>query len=106
MNSSDVRRLTVFALYSAFGWIAGLVILLVALVRGFRFLWRLLAALAPTTSCGSCGRPVAQYARWRCRCGAATDGWAWRCGNCRAFAGWVACPHCGMGVTNALLREP
>ncbi|MEI7511913.1 MAG: hypothetical protein WCK01_00425 [Candidatus Uhrbacteria bacterium] len=105
MNWSDARRVTVFTLYCAFGWIIGLTILAVALVRGARFLMRLLAALAPTTNCAHCQRPVAQYARWRCRCGAASDGWAWRCSNCRAFAGWVACEHCAMGVTNPLLRE-
>ena len=105
MSWTAVRRLTGFTVYVSLGWIVGLIILLVALVRGLRFLLRLIAALRPTTRCGHCARPVAQYARWRCRCGAATDGWAWRCPNCRAFAGWVACEHCGMGVTNPLLRE-
>lgn len=97
--------ITAVTLYAAFGWIAGLVVLGVALVVFARRMVRARLALAPTITCPWCGETVEQYGAFSCEhCHARTPGWAWRCSVCGGWAGHVECPSCSMSITNPLLR--
>lgn len=91
----------VIALGIAFGWVVGLLALLVMLpVWALRF-ERTAAALEPTRTCSRCQEPVSIYGLWRCgSCGAVTEGSAWRCPLCRADYAFVPCPRCRVAVLN------
>ncbi len=92
-------------MYAMLGWIAGLLLLAVGVVRLVRLLLRLQRALAPTTTCPQ-GHRVSQYGRYSCgSCGAETLGSAWWCSWCRARYGHTPCPVCREPVGNPLLRS-
>ena len=84
------------------GWIPGLIMAAFWCVRALVRWRRARAALAPATRCPR-GHDVPQYGVFRCRCGAVSESWAWACPVCGEEAGWIACPECGLAVTNRLL---
>lgn len=90
--------------YALFGWVAGLVLVCLAVVHvGERFR-RMRRALAPSIPCPWCNGEVSQYGAWSCgSCRARTVGWSWRCGACSAWHGHIECTHCGLSVLNPLL---
>lgn len=91
------------AAYAAFGWIAGLILLLLIVIHVALYALRLRRALAPTIRCSGCGLDVPTYGRWSCRvCGAETMGSAWSCSWCSARHSWVRCPHCGLSCGSPL----
>lgn len=85
------------------GWIFGLVILAVWLVRLALEFIRLRKALQPHARCPA-GHRVAQHGRFLCDCGALYRGWVWKCPVCRREAGYTPCPTCGLAVTSPLER--
>ncbi|MFO0645848.1 MAG: hypothetical protein U0326_06395 [Polyangiales bacterium] len=90
--------------YIALGWIAGLIVLSVAVVSAYTFLSRTRQALASTTTCPR-GHEVPQYGLLRCgACGAVSESWVWRCPICAAEFGHTPCPTCGLAVQNPLVR--
>ena len=92
------------ALYVSLGWVAGLGVLVVAVVAVVGRTLRTRRALAPTTLCPWCASEVQQYGAFECRaCGVRGLGWVWRCASCAAWAGHVRCESCGMSVTNPVL---
>lgn len=96
-----------FTVYALVGWIVGLGLFALALVRGLVVLVRARRALAPTTNCPWCQAVVEQYGPYSCAsCHARTLGWAWRCGACGAWAGHIECASCSMSVPNPLLPRP
>jgi hypothetical protein len=91
-------------LYAMLGWIVGLGVLALQLLRLLHHLVRLRHALAPTTTCPQ-GHRVSQYGRYACSaCGAETLGSAWWCSWCRTPYGHTPCPVCREPVGNPLLR--
>jgi len=93
----------VLAAAAAFGWVAGLIVLAVAIPKAIAYLLRLRRALAPTTTCPR-GHVVEQYGTFRCACGRVSDSWIWRCPSpCRRVSGYVRCPTCGIAVDNPML---
>lgn len=95
------------ALYFAFGWIAGLAVLVVGVRLVARRMVRARHALAPTIPCPWCHGDVPQFGAFTCgNCHARTLGWAWRCHVCSAWAGHLECSTCGMSVSNPLLGPP
>lgn len=89
-------------LYVAFGWIAGVVILLwtvrVLLVK----FARTRAALTPVMRCPR-GHEVHAYGVFHCgACGMTTESWVWKC-PCGAWAGHVECEECGLSIRNPLV---
>jgi predicted RNA-binding Zn-ribbon protein involved in translation (DUF1610 family) len=94
------------SLYVTLGWVAGLVLVALAVRRNLRRLFRMRRALAPTIACTWCSANVSQYGAFEClRCHARTAGWAWRCATCSAWAGHMECPSCGLSVGNPLLSS-
>lgn len=89
--------------YATIGWIAGLIVLVIAMVSTAALLSRTRQALAPSTTCPR-GHEVPQYGIHRCGCGAVTESWLWRCPVCGQEAGWTACPTCGLATQNPLVR--
>lgn len=84
------------------GWLLGLVVLSVWVVRVGRDIVRLRRAIQPTTKCPA-GHEVSQFGQWTCsNCGALSNGWVWKCTLCGAEAGWTPCAACGLAVRNPL----
>ncbi len=89
--------------YLAFGWVPGVVLLLVAMIAFLVRAARLRRALRSTISCPR-GHTVPVYGIYRCSsCGTVTESWAWRCPWCRAESGYVACPTCGLSCPSPLI---
>lgn len=88
------------AAYVAVGWVAGLVLLGVALLGTVRELVTTAHELAPTATCPR-GHTFPTYGRVECaECGWVTEGSLWRCANCDArFV--TRCPRCGLTTTPA-----
>lgn len=89
--------------YLALGWAVGLGVFVVATIAFLVDLSRASAAVAVSIRCPR-GHAVPQYGVHRCGCGAITESWVWRCPVCGSWAGWTACPECGLAVRNPLVR--
>ncbi len=85
------------------GWLAGLVIFAAATLAWFARIGRARAALAYESRCPR-GHVVRQYGLFTCGCGAVTESLAWLCPVCGQMAGFIACPTCGLAVTNPMLH--
>jgi hypothetical protein len=96
--------LVLLGLFLAFGWVVGLIALVILAVRSIVRFRRARAAVAEVTFCPR-GHRVPQYGVYRCgQCGASSESSAWVCPVCHAESGWVACPTCSLAVTNPLTR--
>lgn len=94
------------AAYAAFGWLAGLALLTIALLRFALRVQRFRRALAPFTRCPGCRAEIPQYGQFDCSaCHATTLSWIWRCRWCGAYAGFTSCQRCGLSVPNPAVRE-
>ena len=88
--------------YLALGWIVGLVLIPVLLVRVAFFLGRLMRALAPAGRCPD-GHRLPHYGRHVCTvCRFEGFSWSWACRWCGATYGHQRCPTCGQSVGNPL----
>lgn len=89
--------------YLALGWVAGLVVLVVALVGTVLSLRRELREFAPERTCPR-GHRVPTYGLFHCAsCGWTGEGLVWRCRHCGARYGHTPCPTCGLSVSNPSL---
>jgi hypothetical protein len=98
------KPVAVAVLFLVLGWVVGLVVLHVWLIRRAIAFHKAQRAIAATTLCAD-GHEVSQFGRFTCKvCGATTDGWAWQCALCGGESGWTACPTCGLAVQNPMER--
>jgi hypothetical protein len=78
---------------------------------GVAALWRLgitlsrwPRVLAETLPCPR-GHATPMYGVFRCKCGAAVEGWAFAlCPVCGQSAGWTPCRVCGLPITNPMVK--
>ena len=106
--SSYVRvifKVVKWSMYLALGWLIGILILGIAVIRFFRLWLRARRALAPTITCPWCHSETSQYFEYRCsHCHMRRRGFAWRC-SCGAIAGHLDCEFCGLSIPNPLLEK-
>lgn len=83
------------------GWILlWPVLLIVALLRAFRYIKRLLRSVQSSIWCFHCGQNIPLLGMWRCKCGYQYAGHLLKpCPNCGAIPRLVRCPHCGVTRT-------
>lgn len=90
------------ALYLTIGWVAGVLVLLVALVGTVCTFIATARELAPMATCPH-GHAFPTYGRVECpQCHWVAESSLWRCANCDARFN-TRCPTCGLSVRNPSL---